>query len=245
MLRGSNLIMLLPSQESRSWRVRVVRLPVAHPDALAAVVDVDRRAFYAEVSKQAEAAKAVFDSAGLVYPDVFVGFEIMCADCSVASVLAGLHRVTSSMSSGVCEVRSRRFSHKCVCVWCVVCARFIAARVQVMVHPGFVVDPALPSGCGSPADDFSMSVERETEMECLYGMRPALAFVVVLHFVPCVTLVLCAHTRMHRCGSCFRAGSRWRHCVVCKRLRQNVVKQDMHSVQCLCGHVTQLLRTAS
>ncbi len=50
-----------------------------------------------------------------------------------------------------------------------------------MVHPGFVVDPALPSGCGSPADDFSMSVERETEMECLCGMRPALAFVVVLH----------------------------------------------------------------
>ncbi len=106
--------MLVPSQESRSWRVRVVRLPVAHPDALVAVVDVDRRAFYAEVSKQAEAVKAVFDSAGLVYPDAFVGFEIMSADCSVASVLAGLHRVTSSVSSGVCEVRSRRFSHKCV-----------------------------------------------------------------------------------------------------------------------------------
>jgi hypothetical protein len=88
-------------QESRRCSVFIIRLPIAHPASLEGVHDADRRNFYTEVSKQAEAAKAVFTLAGLTCPDAFIGFEIMGDDCTLPRLLASISRVSRP---GLCEV---------------------------------------------------------------------------------------------------------------------------------------------
>lgn len=119
--------------------VSAVRLPRGHTAALATVLDAKRRELYAAVSEQCDAAADVFRGAGMVWPDTFVGYTVMGADCTPARVLDAVRRAKSSGSTS-CEV---------------------------MVHPGLRVLADDAAGCGAGADEFSRSADRETELATL------------------------------------------------------------------------------
>ena len=128
--------------------VRIPSLPTAEvgvvpeslPDPLAH--SLSRDAFHALIHSYCHDAKLSFTAAGWTVPAAFVGYTTMGADCTVTALQSAILEASSS-----------------------------GGMVEVMTHPGKAV-PAEQTekwGCGTGADEFSQSPDRETEAAVLQG----------------------------------------------------------------------------
>jgi hypothetical protein len=130
-----------------------IRLPRLMPFEPVDHLSGDRLAFYNGISEQCGGAAEVFRRAGIRYTDAFLGYSTMGSDCTFKR---WYHLLQTWLSD----------------------PGLVSA--EIMVHPGYVTlsrpvsaaPPEVPvlsahAGCGSGADEFSMSTDRELEMQLL------------------------------------------------------------------------------
>jgi predicted glycoside hydrolase/deacetylase ChbG (UPF0249 family) len=146
----------LASVFARAGLVTKTRLPELGPDLLPPDFPAARAAVYTELSAQARDARQVFAKAHAdeanaspttpppPSPIVFAGYTTMGADMTVERVKEVLGRAFALAGEGGC--------------------------VEWMVHPGLRTPGSATraeAGCGDGPDDFSVSPDREAEMELL------------------------------------------------------------------------------
>jgi len=157
------------------------------PDALCS--DLDRGSFYALVQGQAAESAALFVRAGWAVPCAFVGFGTMGRDCSIERIHAEVAAAKSAMllqahgsARGAAARDPSEAAADAGCAAAPQGAPSVASEetssgfesqhkyiVEVMTHPGAPVsaDEAHLWGCGTGADDFSQSLDRQFEADQL------------------------------------------------------------------------------
>jgi predicted glycoside hydrolase/deacetylase ChbG (UPF0249 family) len=132
--------------------VRSTRLACEAPASLARIADAERRAFYAQVSEDARAARAVYAAHGIAGPTCFLGLSLTDALADAA------HRAESAAVALTRSIEEAVASEGAT-------AAAAALTIELMVHPGLRTSDCRNDAyiTGQP-DAFSRSADREREL---------------------------------------------------------------------------------
>lgn len=148
---GHQHIHVLPSireifaEEIVNAQIKNIRLPILS-EYEKRHLPLDRATFYQQVSIDAEISQSLFKKHNLNVSSVFLGFTLGGEACTLSNIFTALTSISNTNYSTTTNI------------------------IELMLHPGFSIPNNTTkeeAGCGNGPDDFSISKDREIELQLL------------------------------------------------------------------------------
>ncbi|XP_042561645.1 carbohydrate deacetylase isoform X2 [Clupea harengus] len=149
------------AQVLADFGIRYTRIPVEPGLHACPLIPPHLHEFYIQVQKDALSSVEVFRRHGIRWPDVYLGLTTMGQNMSIDNIkqalgyALGARCLTNTLTTPLTGTQTDEIA-----------AANRPVTVELMVHPGYPSHPQ-EGGCGQGPDDFSLSEDRQHELEIL------------------------------------------------------------------------------